>query len=186
MVPVILINILSILQVLLCITENDTLKKYYKNAPKYFLYSALKSLFLIYEIPSLENPKAHSQYCLFDSGVFNALLGGKQTVFSQLSALEILIINEINAQYEYSGKLKPNLYYYRTRGGAKIDLVLKTKGHMIGIECTNSIDVTPYQQRGMKSFLKAYPQATGYFIAPIQEKYKLDKNLHVIPWTFIG
>ena len=94
--------------------------------------------------------------------------------------------NEIYAQYEYAGKIKPKLYYYRTRGGAEIDLVLKTNNKLIGIECTTSVDISAYKQRGMKSFLKKYDKAVGYFVAPVQKSYSIEKNIFVIPWNNIG
>ena len=147
---------------------------------------ALESLFLLYKIPSFENPRALPMYTIFDAGVLNALLGGQQTIFSRHACLMPLLINEIYAQYEYAGKLKPGLYYYQTRGGAAIDLVLKTNTKLVGIECVITIDISPYKQRGMKSFLKKYKDAVGYFIAPIQKPYKLEKNIFVIPWNFIG
>lgn len=148
--------------------------------------SALESLFLIYKIPSLENPSSLPMYKIFDAGVLNALLGGHQTIFSRHDCLVSLLINEIYSQYEYSGKLKPNLYYYKTRGGATLDLVLKTNNKLIGIDCMTNADVSPYKQRGMKSFLNKYKDATGYFIAPVQEPYKIDENIFVIPWNLIG
>ncbi|WP_235379107.1 hypothetical protein [Candidatus Coxiella mudrowiae] len=88
---------------------------------------------------------------------------------------------------EYAGKFKPSLYCYQIWGGTEIDLILKTKEKLIEIECVTVIDISLYQQRGMKSFLKKkYPDATGYFIAPIQKSYQLDKNILVIPWKHIG
>ena len=90
------------------------------------------------------------------------------------------------AQYEYAGKLKPELFYYRTRGGAKIDLVLKTNDTLIGIDCVTSIDISAYKLRGMNSFLKKYKNAKGYIISPVQESYMADENIMVLPWTMIG
>jgi uncharacterized protein len=147
---------------------------------------ALEALFLIYKIPSFENPRAVSMYRLFDSGVLNALVGGQETIFSRKNSLISLVINEIYAQHEYEGKLKPKISHYSTRGGAEIDLVVKSNDKLIGIECMASVDINHYQQRGMKSFLKKYDNAIGYFIVPGQEFYKLDTNLFVVPWTYIG
>lgn len=148
--------------------------------------SALESLFLIYKIPSFENPRAQPQYRLFDCGVLNGLLGGKQTILSRPNHVLTLLINEIYAQYEYAGKLKPQLSYYKTRGGAGIDLILKTQEKTVAIECETTVDISLYAQRSMKSFLKKYPDAIGYFIAPVQQSYQLDKNMFVIPWNEIG
>lgn len=96
------------------------------------------------------------------------------------------MIKEIYAQYEYAGKSKPHLYYYRTRGGAGIDLVLKTKDQLVGIECKLNVDISPYQQRGMIRFLEKHKDAIGYFLAPVQKFYKLRDNLYVMPWNSIG
>lgn len=82
--------------------------------------------------------------------------------------------------------MKPNLSYYRSRGGAELDLILKVDNKIIGIECTTSIDISPYKLRGMKSFLQTYKDAVRYIIAPVQEGYSIDKNIIVIPWNGIG
>lgn len=150
------------------------------------LLQALEALFLLYPVPSFENPRAKPMYRLFDAGILNTLLGGQQTILTRHSSLITLLMNEIYAQYEYAGKLRPNLYHYRTRGGAEIDLVLETNDKLVGIECMTSIDITPYKQRGMKSFLRKYNKAIGIFVAPVQERYKIGKNIFVIPWNSIG
>lgn len=148
--------------------------------------AALQALFLLYPLPSFENPRASTQYRIFDAGVLNTLLGGKETLVSRHSSLLSLVINEIYAQYEYAGKQKPSLYYYKTRGGASIDLVLKTREQVIGIECVTTVDISPYAQRGMKSFLAKHPNAKGYFIAPVQEPFTIEGKIQVIPWRWVG
>lgn len=134
----------------------------------------------------LDSPRAQCAYRLFDAGVLNALLGGHKSIGSKHNSHLCLLINEIYAQYEYAGKIKPSLYYYKTRGGAELDFVLKTKDKMIGIECMSGVDVSAYRLRGMKSFLKKYPHAKGYIIAPVQTGYEIDKNIFVIPWHAIA
>jgi len=148
--------------------------------------AALESLFLIYKIPSYENPRAHAKYCIFDSGVFNALRNARSALFARHNNILALVTNEIYAQYEYAGKLKPQLHHYRSRGGAEIDLVLEAKDHLAGIQCVASVEITEYMQRGMNAFLKKHDQAVGYFVAPVQKGYSLANNLHVIPWGQIG
>lgn len=150
--------------------------------------NALESLFIIYKIPSFDNPHhARPKYMLFDSGVLNTLRPINAANWQARHAnLVCLLINEIYAQYEYSGKLKPKLFYYRTRGGAAIDLVLQTKDNIVGIECLINDDVSEYRQRGMKSFLENFPTATGYFIAPIERGYKINEKMQVISWNSIG
>ncbi|WP_369421231.1 DUF4143 domain-containing protein [Coxiella-like endosymbiont] len=64
------------------------------------------------------------------------------------------ITNEIYEQYEYTRKFKPSLYYYRTRGGVEIDLILKTKEKLIGIECVTTIDNISLSTKRDEKFLQ--------------------------------
>lgn len=150
--------------------------------------NALEALFIINKIPAFDNPHhARNKYMLFDSGVLNALRPVNAANWQARHAnLLCLLINEIYAQYEYDGKLKPKLFYYRTRGGAEIDLVLQTRDKTIGIECLMNDDISAYRQRGMRSFLDNFPNAIGYFIAPIDKGYTIDSRMQVIPWNTIG
>lgn len=147
---------------------------------------ALEKLFLLYKLPALGNPRAQPRYVIFDAGVINTLRGVEPNDMTQEDCFISLLLNEIFSQYEYSGKLKPELYHFKTRGGAAIDLVLKANDRLIGIEYVNHVNLTPYQLRGMKSFLNKHQNAQGYVIAPIQSPYKIDDNISVIPWNFIG
>ena len=150
--------------------------------------SALEALFLIYKIPSFTNNRAQPMYRFFDAGVLNALIGGRHIPQTREACLLSLLTNEIYAQYEYAGKLKPKLYYYRSRGGAQIDLVLQSRENLVAINCQSSIHIPPYEQRGMKSFLEKYQEsgAIGYFVAPVSKPYQLADKLFVIPWNYIG
>lgn len=148
--------------------------------------AALESLFLLYTLPSIDNPGAQPLYRIFDSAVLKALLGNRKDSHARHTCFLSLVINEIYAQHEYSGNVKPELYYYKTRGGAEIDLVLKTKDRLAGIQCTESVEISSYAQRGMKSFLRNYNKAHGYFIAPVTEGYQIDDRMHVVPWGSIG
>lgn len=148
--------------------------------------SALESLFLIYELPVFQNPRGRSQYIIFDAGVYNALRGKRSALFSRQVCLLTLVINEIYAQYEYAGKLKPKIYHYKSRGGAEIDLVVETKENLFAIQCVCTDEINEFMQRGMKAFLEKHEDAVGYFVAPVQKGYSLADNLHVIPWGQIG
>jgi predicted AAA+ superfamily ATPase len=71
---------------------------------------------------------------LLDTAVFNFLYGDGDPLFARHQQMKILIINEILAQFEYSGESRPELYYYRSRGGAEVDLILRHKDHLIAID----------------------------------------------------
>ena len=149
--------------------------------------SALEALFLIYKLPSFENRRASPDYIIFDSALLRYLLNSKsETPDIRHSSLKTLVINEILAQYEYSGKSKPEIYTYRSRGGATVDFVIKTNKNLIGIDIVVSSHIKPYSTRSIKSFLAKYPDAKGFILAPVTQVYKEDERLMVVPWTYIG
>jgi hypothetical protein len=146
---------------------------------------ALESLFIIYKLPSFDNRRAASEYVVFDCAVLRHLLGGGDEAFVRRQTLRTLVINEILAQYEYSGEGRPGLYFYRSRGGAEVDLVLKTKKMTLGIELSITSDITPYALRGMKSFLASHNSAEGVVLAPVTQSHDLD-GIRILPWAHIG
>lgn len=147
--------------------------------------SALEALFLVYKLPSLDNRKAMPEYALFDSAVIRYLLGHGDESYAQRQALRTLIINEILAQHEYSGKSRPGLFSYRARGGSEIDLVIQRDKELLGIQISIKSDISAYSLRGLKSFLAAHSNAKGVVIAPVTEDYLID-GIEIRPWTHIG
>lgn len=147
--------------------------------------AALEALFLIYKLPSFDNRKAMPDYVLFDPALLHYFIGdGDEQVLGR-QTLKSLVINEILAQYEYSGESRPSLFVYRSRGGAELDLVLKDKKKVLGIQLSMTSDISPYVLRGMKSFLKSHPNAEGVIIAPVTQLFVVD-GVTVVPWTHIG
>lgn len=157
---------------------------------------ALEELFLLYRFPSFTNERAAPAYAIFDSALLRYLLPTSDEKFIETQCLKTLIINEIFSQFEYYGSTagfsRPQLYHYRSRGGAEIDLVLRysnkrKKGEVvIGIKAHLSSRISDYDLRGIKSFLAKYRSATGYIVAPVTETYKEDDRLYVVPWTLLG
>ena len=148
--------------------------------------SAFEALFLIYRLPSFENPNAAPEYALCDAAVFRFLYGTGSDREAHHHSFRTLLVNELRAQFEYCGLGRPGLHCYRQRGGAEIDLVLTTPdGRVIGFDISTSSDVPPYRLRSMKSFLERHPEAKGIVLAPIIDAYKADR-IEVVPWTAIA
>ena len=148
--------------------------------------NSLEALLLVYRIPSVSNPRARPAYRIFDSGVISFLTHHREEQECHHSTLVTFVMNEILAQNEYAGHDKFRIFYYRERGGAEVDLVFEGDKIMLGIECLLTADVSEYRQRGMKSFLKRYPQAKGVFVAPVTQGYEINKRMQVVPWGAVG
>ncbi len=146
---------------------------------------ALESLFLLHRLPSFDNRRAAPDYVFFDAALLRYFLGDQEDAFVRRQTLRTLLVNEILAQYEYSGESRPSLFAYRSRGGAEIDLVLQDKKKTLGIQLSITSDIAPYALRGLKSFLSHQKTAQGVVLAPVTEEFKLG-NIFVIPWTHVG
>jgi len=147
--------------------------------------AALEALFLVHKLPSLDNRKAVPEYALFDAAVLRHFLGDGDESFARRQTLRTLVVNEILAQYEYSGAGRPGLFSYRSRGGAKVDLVLQDRKKILGIGMSITSDISPYSLRSMKSFLNAHPSASGIVLAPVTQGFTVD-GIPIVPWTDIG
>jgi predicted AAA+ superfamily ATPase len=153
------------------------------SVPKYI--SALEALFILYKIPVYKSRVARAEYHLFDPALLHYFTSDKSEIF-RYEALKILCINEIYSQFEYSLKPKPNICTYKTPGGAKVELVVTLNNKLFGINLSLTDNIKPYDLRGLKSFLNKYQKAEGIILAPVTQKFEIDKGITVLPWSMIG
>ncbi len=80
---------------------------------------------------------------------------------------------------------RPNLYHWRSHGGAEVDLVLEWGGRYYPIEIKAKSHPTARDASGLRAFRSAHPHlsiAPGLIIAPSETAYPVTENDHVIPW----
>ncbi|MBD3244813.1 MAG: AAA family ATPase [Candidatus Moranbacteria bacterium] len=131
-----------------------------------------------------------SRYYFFDLGVRNALANLpledgsinalKGPLFEHLIVLEILKrLKILNKGYR--------AYYWRTTGGAEVDLVIDLGNKLIPIEIKASEYVSLKKLKGLKNFLKDYSSLAdhGYVINLAKRPQKIDKNITAIPWNYL-
>lgn len=91
----------------------------------------------------------------YDTGVRNALIGDFSTLESRMdkgSLFENFIISELIKQDSYSDK-NFKFYYWRTKQGSEIDMVLEKGNEIIGVE-------VKYKRKAInKAFKNRYPEA---------------------------
>jgi predicted AAA+ superfamily ATPase len=147
---------------------------------------AFEALFILHRLPLFEGAQAQAQFRFFDAGVVWALSNYSDDPAVERARIISLVLNEILAQYEYSGLPRPEITHYRQRGGAEVDIVLRTPNQLVAIDCCNTVDISSYRQRSIKSFLAKYPKAQGLIVAPITESFRITERLTAIPWTSVG
>lgn len=104
---------------------------------------------------------AHSKFYYADVGVYRSLrprgpLDRPEEIAG--AALEGLVAQHLRAWIDYSGR-DNNLFFWRTRAGTEVDLVVYGEDGIWGIEVKNTGRIRPEDLRGLRSFRDEYPSA---------------------------
>ena len=93
---------------------------------------------------------------------------------------ESFIIEQLIALFEIH---IPNsrFYYWRTSGGAEVDLIIETNGKIIPIEIKLHSAPAKNMVKGLRFCMSDLGVSKGYIIYPGDEMYSLDQNISVIP-----
>jgi predicted AAA+ superfamily ATPase len=79
----------------------------------------------------------------------------------------------------------PNLYHWRSHGGAEVDVLLERDGCFYPIEIKLTSHPSRSDTRGIASFRQTYPGlrvAPGLVIAPVEQMARLSESEAALPW----
>ena len=79
----------------------------------------------------------------------------------------------------------PNIYHWRSRGGAEGDILLDRDGIFFPLEGKAKSNPTAGDTRGISAFRKTYPNlkiAPGLVICPCEKFVKISENDFALPW----
>lgn len=126
----------------------------------------LEDLLLSFQVPvftkrAKRETSIHPKFFLFDAGVFRSLrpkgpLDRPEEIDG--AALEGLVAQHLRAWLAYRGD-DAALFFWRTRSGVEVDLVVYGSAGFWAIEVKNAARVRPEDLRGLESFGADYPQA---------------------------
>lgn len=124
----------------------------------------------------------HPKFYYFDAGIFRSLrpkgiLDRSEEIDG--AALEGLIAQHLTAWNAYGGG-QNNIYYWRTRSGAEVDLIVYGPEVFWAIEVKNTARIRNEDLRSLKSFKEEYPEAKLYFLYRGEEKV-LIKDILCLP-----
>jgi uncharacterized protein len=154
--------------------------------------SLLKASFQWFEISSYqgntikrisEKPKGY----FHDTGLicWALAVSSPQAISSHpsLGALfETFVVNDIRKQCQ-ALSTKPNLYHWRSHGGAEVDLIIEMDGIFYPIEIKAKSHPTKKDTRGITAFRKTYPNLNigkGLVVAPADSFYAINSNDYVL------
>ncbi len=119
---------------------------------------------------------SHPKFYFFDAGVFRAIRPKgplDQPTEMEGAALEGLVVQHLRAWIAYRAK-KNDLYYWRTRSGVEVDVVLYGEDGFWAIEVKNSSKVYPHDIRSLVAFRQDYPQCNTLMLYRGAERLKIN------------
>jgi uncharacterized protein len=102
----------------------------------------------------------------------------------QGALFETAVVAEIRKQVSWMSP-KPNLYHWRSHGGAEVDLVLEYNGALYPVEIKSTTKPSRRDTTGMTAFRRTYPGARvqpGLVLAPIERTTRLSERDWAVPW----
>jgi hypothetical protein len=98
------------------------------------------------------------------------------------------VLGEVRKQASVM-EMPPNLFHWRSHGGAEVDVVLEYSGRLFPIEITLRSNPGRDKAGAMRAFRDAYPGVAadrGLIIAPVEQPYAVDEGTWVVPWDAEG
>jgi len=150
-------------------------------------FTILEDLLIAYRIPIFAKRAkrrllAHPKFYFFDVGLYRTLRPiGPLDMPEETGghAFETLFLQELCAINSYL-KLGYNLSYWRTSNNIEIDFVLYGNRGIRAFEVKRTGKVSSSMTKGLKAFLKDYPEAKAYFIYGGERRLR-EGNIEILP-----
>ena len=98
---------------------------------------------------------------------------------------ESWVVNHVHQQFVQL-PVPPQVYHWRTSGGAEVDLILELDGKLYPIEIKCKTNLTGHDTRGLRSFRESQGEKkvqTALIVYAGQEIFQLDAHTIAIPWN---
>jgi len=102
----------------------------------------------------------------------------------QGALFETAVVGELRKQCSWMSP-RPNLYHWRSHGGAEVDLVFEYNGALYPVEIKATKNPARRDTTGISAFRKTYPDARierGLVIAPVERSVRLTDKDVAVPW----
>lgn len=152
-------------------------------------FSILEDLMIAYRLPLFSKRAkrrliAHSKFYFFDVGIYRILRPcGPLDAIEEIEgiALESLLLQELIAMNDYRS-WNYELAFWKTSTGNEVDFVLHGPKGLLGIEMKRTARILPRHLKGLKIFMKDYPEAKGIVLYG-GTRHLWEKNIQIIPVT---
>lgn len=99
---------------------------------------------------------------------------------------ETWVINSLHRQALSLLPTPPNMYHWRTTGGAEVDLIFELDGRLFPIEVKCKSTLSGHDTRGLRAFRETYGKnmvMPGLIIYAGNECYRIDPFTTAVPWN---
>jgi predicted AAA+ superfamily ATPase len=101
----------------------------------------------------------HPKFFLFDTGVYNAILGNFASSPDRIGVLAEHLVHNQLLHSAWAACEPVRLSTFRTRGGLEVDFILELRGDVIAIEVKTSDHLNASEVASLKAFKEYYPKA---------------------------
>ena len=166
-----------------CGTSSHTIKSYYEILEDTMIAFPLQA----WSKSPRKRMVAHPRYYFFDLGVVNALnrmLSADPDPKIRGKLFETFVITEIHRHLHYS-RSEARLFFWRTSGGAEVDLVIEKHGRLVAAcEIKSSRVIDGSDLSGLKSFKEDNPDTPCYLTYNTDLPYEIN-GVRILPWTML-
>lgn len=152
-------------------------------------FSILEDLLIAYRLPVFAKRAKrrvvnHPKFYFFDVGLYRTLRPmGPLDMPEAVEGIvyEALLFQELNAINDYLD-LGYKLFYWQTSNNMEVDFVLYGEKGIKAFEIKRTGKVSSSMLRGLRAFLKDYPQSQAYFIYGGNRQMR-DGKITILPFT---
>lgn len=100
---------------------------------------------------------------------------------------ESWVVNELHRRVS-TMRVRPQLYHWRSAGGAEVDLVLERDGRLFPVEAKAATSLSGHDTRGLRAFRETYGDAR---VAPAvivfagDRPYRVNPHTVAVPWNVL-
>jgi predicted AAA+ superfamily ATPase len=138
---------------------------------------AFQSLFVLYEIPSHPSGTGKPRYFPFDPGIAGRLGS------TEKRRLQVWFLNECLSQFSYSGRSRPDLFFYASSKGSQVDFVVETPKKRMAVALSLEESPSTYSWRALEAFRKRNPNIPAFMASPCLETHSVRPGMTIVPWT---
>ena len=157
--------------------SDTTIKNYIELLQETFMVVSLPPYISNLGKRLVRSPKVY----IADSGITTALLGVRD--FTMIaghpvlgSLWEQMVLTNLKGEFE-----EADFFFYRTSGGAEMDLVMKYYNKIIAIECKSTL--SPTLSRGNYHAIEDINPIATFVVAPVAQGWPLKPDIEVVSLT---